>query len=88
MSSAISHEVLPTTYHSGMASSARPLLSVGNEAKWAEINREEDERRRATALALTPAQRIAHGQELSRQAVQLLAASIRAGHVPRRALWS
>lgn len=72
----------------GMASSTRPLLAVGNEARWAEINREEDEQRRAIALALTPAQRIARGQKLSRQAVQLLAASIRAGHAPRRSLWS
>lgn len=71
-----------------MASSTRPLLAVGNEARWAEINREEDEQRRATALALTPSERLAHGQKLSQQAVQLLSASIRAGHVPRRALWS
>ena len=71
-----------------MASSTRPLLAVGNEVRWAEINREEDEQRRATALALTPSERIAHGQKLSQQAVQLLSASIRAGHVPRRALWS
>ncbi len=78
----------PATYHGGMAISVRPLLAVGNEARWAEINREEDEQRRAMALALTPAQRVAQGQKLSQQAVQLLAASIRAGHAPRRALWS
>jgi hypothetical protein len=71
-----------------MAGSTRPLLAVGNEARWAEINREEDEQRRAMALALTPSERIAHGQKLSQQAVRLLSASIRAGHVPRRALWS
>jgi hypothetical protein len=66
----------------------RPLLAPGNEAEWAEINREEDEQHRARARALTPSQRIASGQKLSQQAVSLLAASIRAGNVPRRALWS
>lgn len=66
----------------------RPLLAVGNEAEWAEINRVEAEQRRAADMALTPIQRLESGQFLSRQAVELLASSIRAGHVPRRALWS
>lgn len=65
-----------------------PLLSVGHEDEWAEINREEAEQERALDMALTPAQRIEQGQRLSQQAVALLAASIRAGHVPRRAYWS
>jgi hypothetical protein len=65
-----------------------PLLSVGHEAEWAEINREEAEHHRRTNMAMSPAQRLEIGQELSQQAVELLAASIRAGHVPRRALWS
>lgn len=65
-----------------------PLLSVGHEAEWAEINREEAEQLRASNMALTPAQRLEVGQRLSQQAVELLAASIRAGHAPRRALWS
>jgi hypothetical protein len=65
-----------------------PLLSVGHEAEWAVINREEAEQERAIDMALTPAQRVAQGQKLSQQAVSLLAASIRAGHVPRRAYWS
>ncbi|MGH2854076.1 MAG: hypothetical protein ACRDLF_07775 [Solirubrobacteraceae bacterium] len=65
-----------------------PLLSVGHEAEWAVINREEAEYHRATTRALTPAERIKHGQKLSQQAVAILAASIRAGHVPRRVLWS
>ncbi len=65
-----------------------PLLSVGHEAEWAEINREEAEQLRASNMALTPAQRLEVGQRLSQQAVALLAASIRAGHAPRRALWS
>ncbi|MGH2832591.1 MAG: hypothetical protein ACRDK2_07430 [Solirubrobacteraceae bacterium] len=65
-----------------------PLLSVGHEVEWAAINREEAEQLRASNMALTPAQRIEHGQKLSQQAVALLAASIRAGHAPARAFWS
>jgi hypothetical protein len=65
-----------------------PLLSVGHEEEWAEINREEAEQLRASNMALTPAQRLEVGQRLSQQAVALLGASIRSGHVPRRALWS
>jgi hypothetical protein len=65
-----------------------PLMSVGHEAEWAEINREEREHHRRTNMAMTPAQRLEVGQQLSQQAVSLLAASIRAGHAPRRALWS
>jgi hypothetical protein len=65
-----------------------PLLSVGHEEEWAEINREEAEQERRMNMAMTPAQRLEMGQRLSQQAVELLAASIRAGHVPRRALWS
>jgi hypothetical protein len=71
-----------------MSSRKRPLLAPGNEAEWAEINREESEYHRKTTRALTPSQRIAQGQKLSQQAVSLLAASIRAGNVPRRAFWS
>jgi hypothetical protein len=66
----------------------RPLLAPGNEAEWAEINREEAEQLRASNMALTPAQRLAQGQSLSQQAVSLLVASVNAGHAPRRALWS
>jgi hypothetical protein len=69
-------------------STDKPLFAPGSEAEWARINREEDDQRRAIAESLTPSQRIAHGQKLSQQAVRLLAASIRAGNVPRRALWS
>lgn len=66
----------------------KPFLSPGNEAEWERINREEDEQRRSIARKLTPSQRIARGQKLSQQAVRLLAASIRAGNVPRRAFGS
>jgi hypothetical protein len=65
-----------------------PPLRAGYEAEWAALNREEDEQLRASNMALTPAQRLEVGQKLSQQAVSLLAASVRAGHVPRRALWS
>ena len=67
---------------------SRPLLAPGNEAEWAEINREEDEQRRSSDMALSPAERLTVGQQLSQQAVSLLSASVRAGNVPRRALWS
>jgi hypothetical protein len=71
-----------------MAARSKPLLGPGNEAEWEKINREEAEELRASNLALTPTQRLEQGQKLSQQAVSLLAASIRAGNVPRRALWS
>jgi hypothetical protein len=71
-----------------MASRPRPLLTPGNEAEWAEINREEAQQLRALNMALSPAQRLAQGQRLSQQAVSLLVASVKAGHAPRRALWS
>lgn len=70
------------------AAPSTPLLSVGHEAEWAEINREEEEQERRIDMAMSPAQRLAFGQRLSQQAVSLLAASIRAGHAPRRAYWS
>jgi len=66
----------------------KPLLAPGNEVEWARINREEAEQMRASNMALTPAQRLDVGQRLSQQAVSLLVASVKAGHVPRRALWS
>jgi hypothetical protein len=65
-----------------------PPLRAGYEAEWAKLNREEAEQLRASNMALTPAQRLQVGQKLSQQAVALLAASIRTGHVPRRVLWS
>jgi hypothetical protein len=65
-----------------------PLLAPGNEAEWAELNREKRDYQRRAARVLTPSERIAQGQKLSQQAVELLAATIRTGHVPRRAFWS
>ncbi len=64
------------------------MLAAGNNARWAEINREEADELRVSNMALTPAQRLEQGQKLSQQAVSLLVASVKAGHAPRRALWS
>ena len=71
-----------------MSRSARTLLEPGHEAEWAAINREEAAQLRASNLALSPAQRLEQGQRLSQQAVSLLVASVKAGKVPRRALWT
>ena len=69
-------------------SSRKTLLEPGHEAEWGEINREKREYLHEQARALTPSERVAQGQKLSRQAVQLLASTIRSGHVPPRAFWS
>jgi mannose/cellobiose epimerase-like protein (N-acyl-D-glucosamine 2-epimerase family) len=71
-----------------MATRTRTLLEPGHEAEWAALNREKREYHQRTARAMTPSERIARGQQLSQQAVVLLAASIRAGHAPARAYWS
>lgn len=71
-----------------MVTRAKPLLAPGNEAEWAEINREKQDYHHRTMRALTPSERIAEGQKLSQQAVSLLASVIRGGHVPGRAFWS
>jgi mannose/cellobiose epimerase-like protein (N-acyl-D-glucosamine 2-epimerase family) len=70
------------------ATPRKTLLEPGHEAEWSELNREKREYHQRAARAMTPSERIAEGQKLSQQAVSLLAASIRAGHVPRRAFWS
>jgi hypothetical protein len=67
---------------------SRPLLAAGNQPRWAEINAEEERQELEFAASLSMAERVAYGQKLSQQAVALLAASVRAGHAPRRALWS
>jgi mannose/cellobiose epimerase-like protein (N-acyl-D-glucosamine 2-epimerase family) len=66
----------------------KTILEPGHEAEWAEINREEDEQRRRETRSLTMAARIQLGEKLSQQAVLVLAGSIRAGNVSRRAFWS
>lgn len=70
------------------AAPRKTLLEPGHEAEWAEINDEKRRYQREEARALTPSERVAQGQELSQQAVQLLASTIRRGHVPSRAFWS
>lgn len=66
----------------------KTLLEPGHQAEWAELNREKREYQQRAARALTPSQRVAQGQKLSKQAVQHLASTIRRGHVPSRAFWS
>lgn len=71
-----------------MTARPRTLLEPGHDAEWERINQAEAAELRAANLALSPAERLALGQKLSQQAVSLLAASVKAGHVPRRALRS
>ncbi|MBS1878548.1 MAG: hypothetical protein JST31_03445 [Actinobacteria bacterium] len=71
-----------------MATNPKPLFSVGSEAEWARINEEEERQEAEFAASLSMAERVAYGQKLSQQAMSLFAASVRAGHVSRRALWS
>ena len=66
----------------------KPLLAPGNEAEWAKINEEEERQAAEFATSLSMAERVAYGQKLSQQAVSLLVSSVKAGHAPRRALWS
>lgn len=68
--------------------SKKPLFAVGNEEEWARINEEEERQEAEFAASLSPAQRVAYGQKLSQQGVSLLVSSVKAGHVPERALWS
>jgi hypothetical protein len=72
---------------SGMART-RPLLAPGNEAEWVKINEEEAREEADFAASLSMIERVTYGQKLSQQAVSLLASSVKAGHAPRRALWS
>jgi mannose/cellobiose epimerase-like protein (N-acyl-D-glucosamine 2-epimerase family) len=70
------------------AAPRKTLLEPGHDAEWAELNREKREYHHEQARNLTPSERVALGQTLSQQAVQLLASTIRRGHVPPRAFWS
>ena len=71
-----------------MSARRKPLLAPGNEDEWAEINREEEHQEAEFARSLSIPERVAYGQKLSQQGVSLLVASVKAGHVPKRALWS
>ena len=65
-----------------------PLLAPGNEAEWAKINEEEARQEAEFAASLSMDERVTLGQQLSQQAVSVLVSSVKAGHAPRRALWS
>lgn len=76
-------------YHWCMPSAPRrTLFEPGHEGEWARINEEEERQEAEFAASLSIPERVAYGQELSQQAVSLLVASVKAGHAPRRALWS
>jgi uncharacterized membrane protein len=66
----------------------RPLLASGNEAEWARINEEEARQEADFAASLSMDERVTLGQQLSQQAVSVLVSSVKAGHVPGRALCS
>jgi len=66
----------------------KPLLAPGNQVEWAKINEEEARHEAEFAASLSMDERVTFGQKLSQQAVSLLVASSKAGHVPARALWS
>jgi hypothetical protein len=65
-----------------------PFLAPGNEAEWAKINEEEACQEAEFAASLSMDERVTLGQQLSQQAVSVLVSSVKAGHAPRRALWS
>lgn len=66
----------------------KPLFAPGNEAEWARINEEKAREEAEFAASLSMDERVTYGQKLSQQGVSLLVASVKAGHAPRRALWS
>jgi hypothetical protein len=59
---------------------SKPLFAPGNEARWAEINRVEEEQDAAFAVRLSLSERLELGQRLSNQAFDLLNAFRAAGH--------
>lgn len=65
-----------------------PRPAPGYEAEWARINEEEEREEAEFAASLSMDERVTFGQKLSQQAVSLLVSSVKAGHAPRRALWS
>ncbi len=71
-----------------MSRFAGTLLGSGHEAEWRQINAREADEEVKFARSMSMAERVAYGQRLSQQAVSLLAASVKAGHAPERALWS
>jgi hypothetical protein len=71
-----------------MSRSPGTLIGSGHEAEWKQINAQEADEEATFARSMSMAERVAYGQRLSQQAVSLLAASVKAGHAPERALWS
>ncbi|MBS1679460.1 MAG: hypothetical protein JST08_18965 [Actinobacteria bacterium] len=71
-----------------MSSQRWRLMAPGNESEWAKINEEEARQEAEFAASLSMDERVTFGQKLSQQGVSLLVASVKAGHAPRRALWS
>ncbi len=70
-----------------MATRARPLLAPGNEAEWAEINREEERQEAEFATSLSIPERLEFGQRLCEQAFDFYSPSMsRPAMAPGRAL--
>lgn len=68
-----------------MAKSRRkPLLAPGNEAEWAEINREEERQEAEFAASLSIPERLEFGQRLCDQAFEFYNAVHPAGHGTQR----
>jgi hypothetical protein len=70
----------PSAYHPSMASRTKPLLAVGNEAEWAEINEEEARQEAESAASLSLPERLEFGQRLCDQAFELVNAMQASGH--------
>jgi hypothetical protein len=62
----------------------RPLLAPGNEAEWAEINREEERQEVEFALTLSIPERLEFGQKLCNHAFEFFNAVHASGHGPQR----
>lgn len=63
-----------------MADKPRPFLAPGNEAEWAEINREEARQDAEFVAQLSISDRLELGQRLSDQAFDLMNAFRASGH--------
>jgi hypothetical protein len=67
-----------------MATRARPLLGPGNEAEWAEINREEELQEAEFATSLSIPERLEFGQKLCDHAFDFYNAVHAGDNGPRR----
>jgi hypothetical protein len=66
------------------ASRKKPLLAPGNEAEWAEINREEERQEAEFAASLSVPERLEFGQRLCDQAFEFYNAVHPARHGTQR----